>query len=75
MKHQCTKCKDSVINGSLMSEGGICYVFCKRCHDLLQHAPTNNLAHFVGEEKRETQVDINMREARERRARGELIWK
>jgi hypothetical protein len=71
---QCAKCNDEA-DGSMETEGGEVYLFCKACSDLLEKvAPGNTISNFLGREKKEKWVEKNMREARERRKNGIKLW-
>lgn len=70
----CSKCDGKVTTGSMIVEGGIGYFFCDPCMNILEECPTGNtIANFLGP-KKETLIEKNMREARERRERGESLW-
>lgn len=73
MLHECVKCGFSSANHSIIVEGGIGYLFCKACANVLESLPTGTIENFVGP-KKESWVAKNMREARERRANGESLW-
>ncbi len=71
----CVKCGEDS-GCSIVIEGGESFPFCKLCMkqlDELDH--TGNIIHdFIGQDKKESQIAKNMREARERRAKGVLLW-
>jgi len=71
----CAKCNDVSTGGTIQVEGGTAFSFCKACSHILEHAPTNSLHDFITRDKVESLVAKNMRVARERRARGEFLWK
>jgi len=70
----CAKCKDECKAGSFFTEGGQTYWFCLPCSNVLNQMPTGNVEAFLGPKKKESWVAKNMREAKERRARGESLW-
>lgn len=75
MKKKCAKCKDDLAGGGVFVESGESFSFCKTCSDLLEKAPTGNTIHdFLGHKKYESWVARNIREARERREKGESPW-
>jgi hypothetical protein len=71
----CAKCEEDA-DGSTFVEGGYTFTFCKTCSDILDELDrTGNVIHdFLGSKKKGSWVARNIREARERRARGELYW-
>lgn len=72
--HKCAKCSDSIEGVNMYVEGGNGYFFCKTCSTILDSNPKENVASFLGP-RLETWVAKNIREARDRRARGEGFWK
>ncbi len=74
MKNKCAKCKTKDSTSSIYVEAGNAHVFCKQCSDILDDLPTNNVTHFVEQEKVENAILKNIKEAKERRARGESLW-
>ena len=73
MTFNCAKCNTLDKNITMFIEGGVGYMFCKSCADLLERLPTGTIHGFLGP-KKESGVDTNIREARERRMRDDLIW-
>lgn len=74
MKDKCSKCNDDKIF-STQTEAGDFFHFCQACtHALDQMNQGNKINLFLGEEKKESWVDKNMREARERRKKGVMLW-
>lgn len=73
MKYECAKCDASDDNHIMVVEGGISYLFCKACYEIVESLPTNSIRSFVGP-KEETWVSRNIRVAKERRACGESLW-
>ena len=70
----CAKCIDESKHGSFFTQGGETYWFCLPCSNVLNEMPTGSIEVFLGPNKKESWVAKNMREARERRARGESLW-
>ncbi len=70
----CSKCNLSTEGGSTLVEGGQEYYFCPTCTKILDSQPNQTMFSFLGP-KKESWVARNIREARERRARGQLLWK
>jgi hypothetical protein len=83
MKNVCAKCKDDAKDGDILFEGGIGYIFCRACSDVIRFLPTNSIQAFMGQKyekwaknhrnRKESVVDRNIRLARERRTREEKI--
>ena len=71
--HECARCNESIAEGGFITSGGICYSLCKLCFDIVESSPTGTLESFMGA-KKERWVAKNMREARERRAKGHFLW-
>ncbi len=74
MRPKCSKCKLSSKDGSIRTEGGKVYVFCSSCSYALDQVSFISIGTFLGSRREETWVAKNMREARERRSRGEFLW-
>lgn len=69
---KCMKCKEEDSVHSFIVKGGTAYNLCKDCSekfDNIMQTGADIVNNFI-----ETKVDKNMREARERRARGERLW-
>ena len=74
MQYKCSKCGKDNEDNTMFVEGGIGYLFCKECADILDHLPTGNrINNFISSGK-ETWVEENIRKVRERRKRGEKMW-
>lgn len=74
MSYNCAKCNTLDKNVTMFVEGGVGYLFCKSCADLLEQLPTGTIHDFLGP-KKETWIEKNIRKACKRRANGELLWK
>jgi len=73
MKYYCAKCNKHA-DGETHVEGGISFTFCKYCSEKIEDRTGGVVSDFIGPEKKESHVAKNMREARERRAKGIKIW-
>ncbi len=74
MKNKCAKCKGDLAGGSIITEGGKSFLFCKTCVDFLQEHPSGHKIHHFLPAEKETWVAKNVREAKERREKGETPW-
>ncbi len=75
MKYRCANCDKSPESMQVnIIEGGVVYSLCKECEDDLESKPTASITAFLGS-KTENWVMKNMREAKERREKGEGFWK
>jgi hypothetical protein len=71
--YACHKCDINAKDHTLITEGGVGYLFCEKCCDLLQNEHKGLIKNFLPQ-RAETRIDKNMRLAREARARGESLW-
>jgi predicted amidophosphoribosyltransferase len=67
----CSKCKEEVEKYHMVTEGGIVHSFCNTC---MQKLENYNTVRDYCWDKKESWVDINMKEAKERRERGQGLW-
>jgi len=72
MSDKCKKCKKDAKEGASFVEGGIVYKFCKDCAESIE---TSGKSMPVHQFLNETKVDRSIREAKERRDRGESLWR
>lgn len=73
MKSKCAKCLVCTEKLAAVAGGGKSYLLCKACTDLIESSEGNWIERFHGI-KEESWVARNIREAKERRARGESLW-
>lgn len=73
MIYECAKCKDKIDGNIIAVQGSISYLVCSPCSEKFESLPTNLTVNFFNPNK-ETWVAKNMREAKERRVRGELLY-
>lgn len=73
-KLKCRKCKKKFEKGVIVVVGGENYLFCHDCYEPLKHCSYLTISQFHGAAKKENWLKRRMREARERRARGETLW-
>jgi hypothetical protein len=66
----CDKCRDYSDGQSVMTEGGVAFIFCKTCIDLLEFCPNIRVAQFLGP-KEERCVPKNTITARRRKEYGD----
>lgn len=69
-RNWCAKCGEDSTT-SIFVEGGETYHFCRICTNIIDELDrTGNVIHdFLGRDKKESWVEKNIREARERRAK------
>jgi len=70
---KCAKC-NSEPNGKSFTEGGICYVYCQLCTDILESYRQITHQSFLTPDQRLSQIERNIREAKKNRALGKSLW-
>ena len=74
MKYKCKKCKCDAEGGCIITEAGDINRFCINCTEKLERLPTGNTVHHFLSEKEENWVAKNIREAKEKRDKGQSPW-
>jgi len=74
---QCSKCNESIKDGSVIIHNGVVYKFCKTCSDILFSFPSPEtiVKTFLSPEENQSQVQRDIFEARKRRSQDIMIWK
>jgi len=70
----CDKCNEKMESPTFFTEAGAIYYLCDKCREEFSKYPTTSLSLFLSIDP-ESQVYKNIKEARERRSRGESLWK